>query len=109
LSFEVDGVTRNDTGGAMFDNFGFRCVGNVESIGSARTGHGVCTYTDKDGDQILQTYDQQGSAGGVTLVSGSGKFAGISGTGEWTTVASPSSDDKRPRAVVAHKVHWKIQ
>jgi len=42
-------------------------------------------------------------------VAGTGKFAGISGTGEWTVLKFPlKADDKLSRGIVSEKVHWKI-
>jgi hypothetical protein len=44
------------------------------------------------------------------LVAGTGKFAGISGTGEWTVVKFPlKADDKLSRGIVSETVHWKIR
>jgi hypothetical protein len=43
-------------------------------------------------------------------VAGTGKFAGISGTGEWTVLKFPlKSDDKLARGIVSERVHWKIR
>jgi hypothetical protein len=44
------------------------------------------------------------------LVAGTGKFAGISGTGEWTVLKFPvKADDKMSRGIVSEKVYWKIR
>ena len=38
----------------------------------------------------MATYERKTAEGGIeTLVAGTGKFAGISGTGEWTVVKFP--------------------
>ena len=107
---EANGITRNDIGGSMFNNFGFHCVGTNEITGSAVHGHGACTWTDKDNDQILTNYESNAAgAGHSTLVAGSGKFAGISGTSEFTVQFPVKADDKFNRGIGSEKVHWKLQ
>jgi hypothetical protein len=70
----------------------------------------VGIYEDKDGDQIFQTATVDSGHGIVNFVGGTGKFAGITGTGEFTQyTASPiKADDKTVRGVVSVKVNWKL-
>jgi hypothetical protein len=56
----------------------------------------------------MATYERKTAEGGTeTLVAGTGKFAGISGTGEWMKFPL-KADDKMSRGIVSEKVHWKI-
>jgi len=74
------------------------------------TGHGTCTYTDTDGDNIFMPYSAKGGRRGTyEVAAGTGKFAGITGTGEWWRLdAAPiRSDDKRARTVISNKVPMK--
>ena len=105
---EQNGVSLNDNGRTMFNNMGTRCVSLEEIDGSGRRAQGGCTFTDNDGDQLMLTLDRRGEAGNATLVSGTGKFAGISGTGEYTHRLI-KADDKFPRVVVSAKVYWKLK
>jgi hypothetical protein len=112
-TYEDVGVLRNDTGGAMFNNFAIRIVGSGEIAGKERADRGAEAMTDKDGDQIFCTWEgkpvEGRESGPFKLVGGTGKFAGISGTGEWSFVAYVTDpDDKRARGVVAKKVTWKL-
>jgi hypothetical protein len=114
-TYEINGVARNDAGGPMFNFFGLRCVGTSSGPGGGeRSEHGTCTYTDKDGDNIFAPYTGKsghGSARGTYEVAGgTGKFAGITGNGEWWNInpAPIKSDDKRGRGVIANKVSWKL-
>ena len=104
---EQNGISLNDNGGGMFNDMGTRCISLEEIIGSERHAWGGCTFTDKDGDQIMLSLDRRGDAGNATLVAGTGKFAGISGTAEYTHRLI-KADDKLPRVVVNAKVHWKL-
>jgi hypothetical protein len=96
----------------MLNNMGWRCIGTTEIIaGSDFHGQGACTLTDRDGDQIIETYEVKGRGVGTsTLVAGTGKFVGISGTSEWTRTQYPiKADDKFDRGINSEKVHWKIE
>jgi hypothetical protein len=107
---ELSGITRNDAGGPMFNNMGFHCIGTTEITGSAEHGQGACTWTDKDKDQVLDNYESKGGGvGHSTIVAGSGKFAGISGTSEWTVQFPIPADDKFNRGIGSEKIHWKLQ
>jgi hypothetical protein len=109
-TYEVSGVHQNVQGDATTD-MGMRCLGIYDDADKARAQeHGACTFTDSDGDKIMATYERKNAQGGIeTLVAGTGKFAGISGTGEWTVLKFPlKADDKLSRGMVSEKVHWKI-
>ena len=108
-TYEVSGVHQNVQGEATTD-MAMRCLGIYDVVGKAREEHGACTFTDNDGDKIMATYVRKTAEGGTeTLVAGTGKFAGISGTGEWTVLKFPlKADDKLSRGIVSEKVHWKI-
>ena len=110
-TYDLVGVTRNDAGGPMFDFFGARCVGADEVSGPGKsTTRGTCTWTDTDGDNIFTPYSGTAQHGTLELAGGTGKFAGITGNGEWSRLnpAPIKSDDKRPRAVNSLKVNWKL-
>ena len=108
-TYEVSGVHQNVQGDATTD-MGMRCLGIYDVAGKARAEHGACTFTDNDGDEIMATYERTTAQGGIeTLVAGTGKFVGISGTGEWTVVKFPvKADDRMSRGIVSETVHWKI-
>ena len=106
-TYEISGIHHNDNRDAMIPNMGMRCLG----IFVETQEHGGCTYTDKDGDQIMTTFEKKTiENGGIeTLVAGTGKFAGISGTSEFTVIQFPvKADDKVDRGVVAEKWQWKL-
>jgi hypothetical protein len=111
-TYEISGTRHADNRDAMMTNMGLRCLGIYEIVGTGpEREHGSCVYTDNDGDQIMSTFERKTESGGMeTYVAGSGKFAGISGTAEWTVLQFPlKADDKLIRGVVGEKVHWKLQ
>jgi len=115
LSYEIDGVARNDAGGPMFDRFGQRCLGWVETLANeGGSDRGTCTFTDHDGDNIFTTYSGKSDGKGVErgnyeVVGGTGKFTGITGTGDYFQPNIPiKADDKAFRGVVSNKISWKL-
>lgn len=59
-TYELSGIHRNDNGQATIANMVMRCLGIYEMAGTApQQDHGACTFTDKDGDQIMLTYDRK--------------------------------------------------
>jgi len=107
VNYDTSGITRNDNGGAMFNNMSARCLGTREAIGTEATNRGTCLEVDRDGDQIFSTYEARGSSGAHTFFGGTGKYAGMSGTAECTGQAVKSSDG-RSMTVVTHKATWRL-
>ena len=102
---ELSGITRNDSGGPMFSNVAFHCMG-IFGLGP---GHGACTYTDKDNDQIMVRWEETSDgAGHSTIIAGSGKFTGITGSSEWTVQFPIKGDDRYNRGIGSEKVTWKL-
>jgi hypothetical protein len=107
-TYEISGVHRNDKSG---DNMGMRCIGFYELVGTGTVHEqGSCIFADQAGDQMMTRYERNnGLKGTETLVGGTGKFAGISGTGEFTILQRGlTADDKVFRGIVAEEFHWKL-
>jgi hypothetical protein len=106
-TFELDGAQKSANSGGMFDNLGGHCVGITEMIGGKDKSHGSCTKVDKDGDQFFELWAGAGGAGTATLTGGTGKFAGMTGSEEYTAqlVKSPSG---RGLFITSTKVRWKL-
>jgi hypothetical protein len=102
---EFVGITRNDNGGPMFSDMGARCLGMSELVGKDSVGQGTCAETDNDGDEIYSTFQFKGSGGTHTFVGGTGKYAGLSGTADFTA-QSVKSPDGRGMVIVRHKATW---
>ena len=89
----------------MFSDMGARCLGTREVIGKEAVSRGNCVEIDKDGDEIYSTYQSKGLSGTHTFVGGTGKYAGLSGTADYT-VQPVKSPDARGMAIVRHKATW---
>jgi len=82
------GVMFVDDGKGSLDAASIVCPGTVEGnlAKGTKAGQGRCIITDQDGDRVFARFtcsgDLEGCRGPFTIVSGTGKFAGITGGGE---------------------------
>ncbi|WP_157182081.1 hypothetical protein [Methylobacterium sp. WSM2598] len=106
--YESNGVTRNDSGGPMFNDMATRCLGMREVVDGVVLNRGSCIDMDKEGDQIFTTYESKGPNGIHTFVGGTGKYTGISGTAEFNYNPLKSPENARGMVIVPHKSNWKL-
>ena len=99
------GITRNTSGQKIFDNMSVHCVFYYGVHGGKDEAKGACTEMDADGDKVFTTF----VVGTHTLIGGTGKYKGITGTASFTV------NPLRPPAAgtfaveVDHKVSWNIK
>ena len=102
---QFTGVTRNPDGARVFDNMSVRCLAYREALGGKVQVSGSCVEIDTEGDKVFTTF-----AGGVhTIVGGSGKYKGISGTAPFTFSVLPSPGTGLGAMAVEHRVSWQIK
>ena len=90
----------DETGPQLTDGFAdhvaLHCWGFSETANGTMTQHGYCLGTDPSGDQIASRFagekatQYKGMKGTNTFISGTGKFAGVSGTLHYVVHASES-------------------
>lgn len=102
---QLVGVTRNVDGQKPFDGMSVRCLFYSETVGGKAKGNGVCTETDTDGDKVFTTF----AARVHTLIGGTGKYKGISGTAPYTVTPLPAPGQGLGAIVVEHKVTWQLK
>lgn len=87
-SFHGKFIATNDSGGVFMHNMFGNCSYAVVRAKGVLEMSGGCTYTDKDGDQLYETFKiPPGGSGEIAFVGGTGKFAGIECAGKFETVA----------------------
>ncbi len=90
MTYEFMGASIGDTPNDFSHNLSFRCIGTFHAVkGEYNDGSTFCVATRPDGDQIFSTYKTAGKLGVMykgtyTVVGGTGKLAGIQGSGECT-------------------------
>lgn len=101
---EFVGITRNTSGTKAFDNLSARCIFFRDNVGGKLKVSGSCTETDADGDKVYSTFDSAAH----TLVGGTGKYKGISGSAPYTVAPAPSPGQGLGAVVVDHKISWQF-
>jgi hypothetical protein len=112
VTYESKGIHHSigTDGGPMNADMGVSCTGIYENDGETILDHGACIAQDKDGDKILVKYhSSNGVTGEITLISGTGKFEGITGSGTYKSVQHGlHADDTVNRSVSTETFHWKL-
>jgi len=114
MNYECLGVIIGDTSKNIFHNASFRFLGSMHAVKGEWEGGGFGVAIRPDGDQVFFTYKDRGklgvgaTKGNWTIVGGTGKLAGIQGSGEYTC------SDVRPVAegtfqnYCPDKAHYKL-
>jgi len=90
-TYKVSGGIRSTPAGGMFDLMNGVCHGILSTAGGKTTAAGNCLWVDKDGDKVVFGYSRVAPApGNLEITLGTGKFSGIRGGGEYTTVTLPA-------------------
>ena len=84
-----------------------RCLFYREAVGGKDKGSGACTETDSDGDKVFSTFDAGTRI--HTLIGGTGKYKGISGTAPITVTPLPAPGPGLGAIVVEHRVTWQFK
>lgn len=108
IAFTDVAITRNKRGEGPWYDLVDRCAGQFTMLGEEPTrGFGTCVKRDKDGDAVFVTWQGED----WTIVGGTGKYQGITGTG--ITSVNPGRDQVWARpdnwvSVVHYTVKWQV-
>jgi hypothetical protein len=95
-AIKVAGGIRSTPAGSMFDLMNGVCHGSLSTVGGQTASAGNCLWADRDGDRVVFSYSRLASAPGrLEFTAGTGKFSGIQGGGEYTTVPLPAIGNSR--------------
>jgi hypothetical protein len=100
VTSENHGPIVSDSGAGPFHELAGRCVGQVLYVKGVGRNQGHCMFVDRAGDQWVAEFSAPAQRLGATstngtarFVGGTGKFAGITGGGEYTyTPMRPVAD-----------------
>lgn len=80
-------ITKSDsTFGPMFSS---QCVGVGAVVDGAPESRGYCEFFDGDGDRLFESFERTGTEGKTRLLSGTGKYEGVTGSGTYVLVNYP--------------------
>ena len=99
------GITRNVKGEGPFHDMSVHCLYLQSMVEKTNHLNGSCVHTDKDGDNIFATFDDKAT----TLIGGTGKYKGITGTVSYTMRELHDTVGGRPTWIANHKAIWAIK
>jgi hypothetical protein len=99
------GITRNVKGEGPFHDISVRCLYHWGVVEKTNHINGSCVHTDKGGDNIFATFDDKTT----TLMGGTGKYKGITGTVYYSMRELHDTVGGRKAFVVNHKATWEIK
>jgi hypothetical protein len=102
---EETGITRNVKGEGPFHDMSVRCLYHWSLVEAARHSNGSCVHTDKDGDNVFATFDDNTTY----LMGGTGKYKGITGTVRYTEAPLHDTVGGRQAVIINHKATWQIK
>src|SRR5271156_5268989 len=89
-SAECVGIVKTRDGSKLLDNLAIRCQEDAKARPEGYAFTGTCIHTDADGDKLFMTYEGPES-GTIEWIGGTGKYAGIAGTGTWSVTDAPGN------------------
>ena len=104
---ELVGITRNTDGQTFFDSMTVRCIYYFEAVMGSRKHNGACIETDSDGDKVFTTFE--GETMTHTLIGGTGKYIGISGSAAYSSTELPTHGEGLTSIRTEHRVTWKLK
>jgi hypothetical protein len=89
VNYDARGVSATDDETSPFYMSTDQCIGSLKAIKGEFKDSGLCTFTRPDDDKIYLSYEAAGKLGTpvkgtYTLVGGTGKCTGMTGSGEFT-------------------------
>ena len=113
MNYNSHGVVSSENKASPLNMSSAHCVGSLKSIKGEYKETGLCTYTCLNGDQIYVSYEGTGklgqSAKGLsTIVGGTEKCAGITGSGEWTRTTLKGPAEGVSATFLKMTYNWKI-
>jgi len=107
-SSDCVGIVKNREGGKTFDNLSIRCLEESTARTDGYKFNGTCVETDADGDKIFMTYEGPES-GPLSLIGGTGKYAGVEGSGTWSVTDAPGNTPAQFLFTLNCDVNWRFK
>jgi hypothetical protein len=115
MTYEALGVLTSDTGKGPFHNMSTHNVGIIYFEKGVGKLLGFVTCTDRDGDKVFIEISEDATkpaptpnSGSGKYIGGTGKFAGIEGTMEYTRWYMRPAVKGTAQAIAKSKSSWKI-
>ncbi len=107
-SAECNGIVRTRDGSKLLDNLAIRCLEEARARPDGYKFFGTCVQTDADGDKIFMTYEGPES-GPVEWIGGTGKYAGVAGSGTWSVADAPGNSSSLFAFTLSYEASWTLK
>jgi hypothetical protein len=112
INYDARGVNSTDDESSPYYGSSSQCVGSLKIIKGKFEEFGLCTATRSDKDKVFMSYEGTGGGGMAkgtfTLVGGTGKCEGLTGSGEWTRTSLQGPVDGAGASFSKSTYNWKL-
>jgi len=114
MNYEAYGVNVSDTGKGLLHLASGHVLGAMFMVkGVYENDSGIIHYTRTDGDEIFLRYTTSGTMtkggkGTATIVGGTGKFEGITGTAEFKRISLRPPEEGHFASFSISNISWKL-
>jgi hypothetical protein len=107
-SADCVGIVKNKEAAKTPDNLAIHCLEESRARVDGYKFDGACVESDADGDKIFMTYEGPES-GPVAVIGGTGKYAGIEGSGTWAVTDAPGNTPSLFLFTLDYSVDWRFK
>jgi len=107
-SADCVGIVKNKEGAKTFDNLSLHCLEESRARADGYRFFGTCAATDADGDKMFLAYEGPES-GPLSLLGGTGKYAGIEGAGTWSVTDAPGNSASQFLFTLDCRIDWRFK
>ena len=112
MNYDARGIITSDNEAGPNHHASTRCLGAAKVVKAEFKEFGYCISTRPDGDQVYSSYEGKGKAGlakgTFVFAGGTGKWKGVTGSGEWTRTALQNSAAGAGASISVSAYSWKL-
>ena len=113
LAIEGSGIYVSDIENGFLNNASINFLGTLHAVKGVFEESGFMVFNVPDGDKVYTTWKGTGTLGKdakgtYTCVGGTGKYAGVTGGGEYTRAHVPNASKNVWAAITMYKGNWKL-
>ena len=113
LTLEGSGIYVSDEKDGFLNNASMHLLGTLHAVKGVFEDSGFIVFNLPDGDKVYATWKGTGNLGKdakgtISYVGGTGKYAGLTGGGEYNRGHVPNASKSVWAAITTHKGNWKL-
>jgi hypothetical protein len=107
-SADCVGIIKSKEAAKTLDNLAIHCLEESHARADGYKFVGTCVEIDADGDKIFMTYEGPEN-GPISLIGGTGKYAGIEGSGTWAVTDAPGNTPSQFLFTLDYSIDWRLK